>query len=211
MTLTEFRDSLSAAAPPDIADGALRGLWWAGKGDWNRAHECAQQGEGQPDFDLVHAHLHRQEGDPANAGYWYRRAGEAVPTASIEAEWTMIATRAPGAPMTRRQPERAMVAGRCLCGAVAIEIGAPARWAWHDHTRASRIAHGAAYATYIGSWRSRFRVAEGEEHVARYEDAATRTARGFCRRCGTPLFYERAHSPQMVNVPRALFAGSYRA
>ena len=58
----------------------------------------------------------------------------------------------------------------------------------------------------MGSWRSRFRIAEGEEHVTRYEDEATRTARNFCRRCGTPLFYERFHSPQMVNVPRALFA-----
>ncbi len=30
--------------------------------------------------------------------------------------------------------------------------------------------------------------------------------RSFCRRCGTPLIYERAHSPHMVNIPRALFA-----
>jgi hypothetical protein len=97
------------------------------------------------------------------------------------------------------------VAGQCLCGAVRIEIGFPARWAWHDHTRATRIAHGAAYATYVGSWRKRLRVAKGEESIARYEDKATRTVRSFCRCCGTPLFYERAHSPHMVNVPRALF------
>ena len=97
------------------------------------------------------------------------------------------------------------VTGRCLCGAVAIEIGYPARWAWHDHRRPARLAHGAAYATYVGAWRKRFRVAEGEEDVSRYEDGATRTARSFCKSCGTPLFYEAAHSPQMVNVPRALF------
>ena len=29
--------------------------------------------------------------------------------------------------------------------------------------------------------------------------------RSFCRCCGTPLTYERAHSPHMVNIPRALF------
>ena len=108
--------------------------------------------------------------------------------------------------MSGRESERSdWVAGQCLCGAVHIEIGFPARWAWHDHTRASRIAHGAAYATYVGSWRKRFRVTEGEDDIARHEDKATRTARSFCRRCGTPLFYERAHSPHMVNVPRALF------
>ncbi len=97
------------------------------------------------------------------------------------------------------------VTGQCLCGAVCLEIDFPARWAWHDHTRASRLAHGAAYATYVGSWRKRFRVTAGEDEITRYEEAATRTTRGFCRRCGTPLYYERAHSPHMVNIPRALF------
>jgi hypothetical protein len=96
-------------------------------------------------------------------------------------------------------------AGQCLCGAVRIEIGLPARWAWHDHTRSSRVAHGAAYATYVGSWRKNFRIVEGEDEVAHYHDAPTRTTRSFCKRCGTPLAYERAHSPHMVNVPRALF------
>ena len=96
--------------------------------------------------------------------------------------------------------------GRCLCGAVRVEIGVPARWAWHDHTAASRLAHGAAYATYVGSWRKRFRIVAGQRAVVRYPDKATRTVRSFCRRCGTPIAYERAHSPHMVNVPRALFA-----
>lgn len=95
--------------------------------------------------------------------------------------------------------------GRCACGAVRIEIGVPARWAWHDHTTASRLAHGAASVTYVGSWRSRFRVVEGEECITRFEDAAAGTARSFCACCGTPLCYERSRSPTMVNVPRALF------
>src|SRR5664279_2702369 len=41
----------------------------------------------------------------------------------------------------------------------------------------------------------------------RYEDKTTKTARSFCARCGTPLIYERARSPHMVNIPRALFSG----
>ena len=97
------------------------------------------------------------------------------------------------------------VTGQCHCGAVHLEIDFPAFWAWHDHTQASRIAHGAAYATYVGSWRKRFRVTAGEEEITRYKDEATGTTRGFCRRCGTPLLYERARSPHMVNIPRALF------
>ncbi|MBX3485950.1 GFA family protein [Phenylobacterium sp.] len=94
--------------------------------------------------------------------------------------------------------------GACVCGAVRIEIGVPARWAWHDHARRSRHAQGAAYVTYVGCWRSRFAIVEGEENVTRYEDEAEGTVRSFCARCGTPIAYERARSPQMVNVPRAL-------
>ncbi len=97
------------------------------------------------------------------------------------------------------------VPGQCRCGAVRFEIDYPARWAWHDHTQASRLAHGAAYATYIGSWRKRFRVTAGEADIARYEDVAVGATRSFCRCCGTPLLYERARSPHMVNIPRALF------
>lgn len=95
--------------------------------------------------------------------------------------------------------------GRCACGAVRLEIDVPARWAWHDHSAASRLAQGCAYATYVGCWRRRFRVLAGEESITRFEDAEGRTARSFCARCGTPLFYERARSPTMVNIPRALF------
>ena len=98
----------------------------------------------------------------------------------------------------------ATVAGQCLCGAVRFEIDYPAFWSWHDHSRASRIAHGAAYATYVGCWRKRFRVTAGEDDIARYENKTTRAVRSFCRRCGTPLIYER--SRHMINIPRALFA-----
>jgi hypothetical protein len=99
----------------------------------------------------------------------------------------------------------APVKGRCLCGAIQFEIDFPARWAWHDHSRASRQAHGAAYATYVGSWRKRFRVTKGDNEITRFEDPASKTVRSFCARCGTPLFYERRRSPHMVNISRALF------
>jgi hypothetical protein len=95
--------------------------------------------------------------------------------------------------------------GRCLCGEVRVEIGVPARWAWHDHSEASRRAHGAAYATYVGSYRSRFRVVEGEQNICRFKDEAAGTVRSFCARCGTPLTYERPRAATMVNVSRALF------
>lgn len=98
-----------------------------------------------------------------------------------------------------------MVSGQCACGSVGLEFAYPAFWAWHDHSRATQHAHGAAYATYVGVWKSRLRIVRGAGHLARFEDKAKRTVRSFCVKCGTPLLYERAHSPRMVNLPRALF------
>jgi hypothetical protein len=108
--------------------------------------------------------------------------------------------------MKRAYANGATVCGQCLCGAVKFEIDYPAFWAWHDHSRASRIAHGAVYATYVGTWRKRFRVTAGEEEISRYQDKASDGARSFCRCCGTPLIYERARWRHMINIPRALFA-----
>ena len=93
MNLETFRDSLSGAVPPDELEIPLQALWWAGKGNWDRAHACVQQREGEPSSDGVHAYLHRVEGDMANAGYWYGRAGEPVPEAPVEQEWSAIAAR----------------------------------------------------------------------------------------------------------------------
>src|ERR1700687_1775047 len=101
-------------------------------------------------------------------------------------------------------------AGQCLCGRVCFEIDIPARWAWHDHSLGSRRAHGAAYATYVGSWRKRFRITKGNAGITRFEDKASKTVRSFCARCGTPLFYERARSPHQVKHPARAVPGAPR-
>lgn len=91
-TVEAFRSSVSAAAPPADVGPALQALWWVRRGDWNRAHGCVQQHEGDADCDRVHAHLHRQEGDMANAGWWYRRVGRSMPDLSLEDEWDALAS-----------------------------------------------------------------------------------------------------------------------
>jgi hypothetical protein len=84
-----FKGSLADQKPPRGISTPLRALWWAAKGDWNRAHEIAQSDDGA-DAAWVHAYLHRVEGDLANAHYWYARAGSQLPTTSTEAEWDAI-------------------------------------------------------------------------------------------------------------------------
>ena len=88
MDISQF----NALVQPDPTwSPALCALWYQGRGDWTRAHDALQDAVGA-DADWVHAHLHRVEGDAANAAYWYRRARQPVPptTQSLAAEWADI-------------------------------------------------------------------------------------------------------------------------
>ena len=89
MTLEMFKESLGIPEPP-VAAPVLQALWYEAKGDWAKAHDLLQNDDSSDDS-WVHAYLHRKEGDKANAGYWYRRAGKLVATGSLDAEWDSIA------------------------------------------------------------------------------------------------------------------------
>lgn len=89
MNLIEFRGSVQAAEPPS-ATPPLQALWWDAKGNWARAHECAQSDPG-PAGAAVHAYLHRKEPDLANARYWYDRAARPPATGTLEQEWDALA------------------------------------------------------------------------------------------------------------------------
>ena len=92
MTLQQFEATLSGETPPrEITasreiPGALAAMWYDGKGDWEQAHQIAQD-ISTADGSWVHAYLHRKEGDIGNANYWYRRAGRSMPDCSLAQEW----------------------------------------------------------------------------------------------------------------------------
>jgi len=87
MTVDEFR---AATSEPVTLSRSLRALWQDAAGNWEAAHHLVQDDE-SADGAWVHAYLHRKEGDNANAGYWYARAGRPVFSGTLEAEWEEIA------------------------------------------------------------------------------------------------------------------------
>ncbi len=89
VSLADFKASLSDTAPALELSAPLAALWWAAKGDWNKAHSIAQDDE-TSEASWVHAYLHRVEGDLGNAGYWYRRAGKPAASGPLEGEWEQI-------------------------------------------------------------------------------------------------------------------------
>lgn len=87
MTLGEFR---SVPEEPTGLGAPLRALWQDAAGNWEAAHVCVQDDD-SPEAALVHAYLHRKEGDSSNAGYWYAQAGKPRFHGRLEDEWEAIA------------------------------------------------------------------------------------------------------------------------
>jgi len=102
------------------------------------------------------------------------------------------------------------VSGRCLCGAVELEIDFPAFWAWHDPLRGEPSRARRCVCDLYRLLAEARRVVKGQRSIARFDDAKTDSTRSFCSRCGTPLLYERKRSPHMVNIPRGALHRPYR-
>lgn len=75
--------------PPGTLDAPLAALWWAKRGDWDKAHRLVMD-EASREAAWVHAYLHRVEGDAGNADYWYAQARRRPALGEPDAEWEAI-------------------------------------------------------------------------------------------------------------------------
>jgi hypothetical protein len=90
MTLAEFKRGMAEGKSPTDLAPPLAALWWAAKGDWDKAHGIVMK-EDSRDAAWVHAYLHRVEGDLDNAGYWYRKGRRPAASGPLPDEWDAIA------------------------------------------------------------------------------------------------------------------------
>ena len=92
MTIDELLASATNdSQPPDGLSDELRAMWHTKAGNWEDAHNIAQD-ISSPMGSWIHALLHLIEGDIGNAGYWFNRAYKPrVSVDGIDALWTEIA------------------------------------------------------------------------------------------------------------------------
>ena len=83
--------------------------------------------------------------------------------------------------------------GQCLCGAVRFTAESVHTDVHACHCgMCRRWGGGPAFATSVGAV-----VFEGEQHISRFNSSEW-AERGFCKRCGTNLFYRLKDSNQHV-------------
>lgn len=89
--------------------------------------------------------------------------------------------------MTDRWKPSEPLTGRCLCGAISFEIHGPVRGVVVCHCEQCRRQHGAPPGFSQAAWEN-IRLT-GEESLTWYRSSG-KARRGFCRICGSSLFWE---------------------
>ena len=100
-----------------------------------------------------------------------------------------------------------MHTGRCLCGAVRLEIDAGAfLHAYYCHCSRCRRASASSFATNGFVKSENLRVVAGED-VLRAHESTPGVFRQFCTRCGSHLFNRNEHLPQIRSVRLGVIDG----
>ena len=94
--------------------------------------------------------------------------------------------------------------GSCLCGKVCFQVQAPSLWCAHCHCNLCQRAHGAAFVTWVGAATDRFSLVSGADDVLWYESTPG-AQRGFCRDCGSTLFFQSERWPGEMHIVRSNF------
>ena len=94
--------------------------------------------------------------------------------------------------------------GKCFCGAVRFTATLPSKWVAHCHCTMCRRAHGAGFVTWAGFAESAVAIDDGEGQL-RWYDSSPGAQRGFCARCGSPLFFRAERWAGELHIARAQF------
>ena len=88
-----------------------------------------------------------------------------------------------------------MITGKCECGSVRYEVDGEIMDFSHCHCSQCRRLHGAAFATFAGVQRSKFRYLSGESDLKVYA-SSDMSDRVFCGNCGSNIMVDVATEPE---------------
>ncbi|WP_256077374.1 GFA family protein [Massilia sp. YIM B04103] len=89
--------------------------------------------------------------------------------------------------------------GSCLCGGIAYRAQKPVQHASHCYCIMCQKQHGAAAGSYANVASAGFTYERGAELVTEYA-SSDHGRRGFCRVCGSTLFWRSTQSPDRIAV-----------
>lgn len=94
--------------------------------------------------------------------------------------------------------------GSCLCGSTQFTAVLPARWVAHCHCTRCQRAHGAPFVTWAGFGEQDVTL-KSPSDTLRWFVTPEGASRGFCARCGSPMFFKSTNFPGELHIARAMF------
>ncbi len=92
-----------------------------------------------------------------------------------------------------------MYQGKCLCGAIEIEISGDISEIIHCHCSLCRKNSGTAYATNGFINTNEFTIMSGKDNLSNFSFKPGRN-RHFCRSCGSPVYSSNADDPSRLRI-----------
>lgn len=100
-----------------------------------------------------------------------------------------------------------MITGRCECGNVKYEVDGDIADFSHCHCSQCRRLHGAAFATFGGVSRDKFRYLSGESALRIYASSDT-SDRVSCSQCGSQILVDYKPEPDLLYITMGTVNGS---
>jgi hypothetical protein len=91
------------------------------------------------------------------------------------------------------------VTGSCLCGNLRFTAQLPTLWVAHCHCTLCQKNAGAAFVTWAGFNEHNVQI-EDSNKTLNWFSATENAYRGFCKVCGSTIFFKSAHWPGELHV-----------
>ena len=99
-----------------------------------------------------------------------------------------------------------MITGHCECRKVSFETDSEITDYSHCHCSQCRRMHGAAFATFAGVHREKFRYLSGESDLSIYQSSGNHN-RVFCSVCGSNILVELTDYPDELFLSMSAIEG----
>ncbi len=100
-----------------------------------------------------------------------------------------------------------MLSGHCECGRIRYEVDGEINDFSHCHCSQCRRLHGAAFATFVGVARDKFRYLSGESDTKVYASSDTHD-RIFCAVCGSNIMVGLSTEPESLYLSMSALDGN---
>jgi hypothetical protein len=97
--------------------------------------------------------------------------------------------------------------GHCLCGAVSFSVTANSAWCTHCHCKQCQQQSGAAFVTWLG-YPEHACMIDDTQNTLRWFASSSFAQRGFCKRCGSSIFFKSEREIGELHIAAANFTSA---